>query len=63
MWLADAVVQASGPTKEVVAMYRTAVEQNAALTSTKEGVVQVLKAEIQAADGGQLRSERPSRSG
>ncbi len=29
VWLADAVVRASGPTKEVVTMYRAAVEQNA----------------------------------
>ena len=57
VWLADAVVQASGPTKDVVTKYRAAVEQNAALVTSNEGVVQVLKAEIEAADGGQLRSE------
>jgi hypothetical protein len=50
-------VQASGPTKEVVAKYRAAVEQNAALTTSTEGVVEVLKVEIEAADGGQVRSE------
>jgi uncharacterized protein (DUF3820 family) len=38
-------------------MYRTAVEKNATLLLTKEGVVQVLKADIRATDGGQLRSE------
>jgi ABC-2 type transport system ATP-binding protein len=57
VWLADAVVQASGPTREVVAKYRAAVEQNAALTTSTDGVVEVLKAEIKAADGGQVRSE------
>jgi lipopolysaccharide transport system ATP-binding protein len=57
VWLADAVVQASGPTREVVGKYRAAVEQNAALTTSTEGVVQVLKCEIEAADGGQVRSE------
>jgi ABC-type polysaccharide/polyol phosphate transport system ATPase subunit len=57
IWLADAVVQASGPAKEVVSLYRSAVEQNAALLTSNEGVVQVLKAEISAADGGQIRSE------
>ena len=41
----------------MVAKYRDAVEQNAALTTSTEGVVQVLKAEIKAADGGQIRSE------
>ncbi len=43
VWLADAVVQASGPTRDVVAKYRAAVEQNAALTTSTEGVVEVLK--------------------
>jgi hypothetical protein len=40
-----------------VAKYRAAVEQNAALTTSTEGVVEVLKCEIEAADGGQVRSE------
>ncbi len=57
VWLANAVVQASGPTREVVGKYRAAVEQNAALTTSDEGVVEVLKVEIEAADGGQVRSE------
>src|ERR1700722_13526580 len=57
VWLSDAVVRASGPTKEVVTLYRTAVERGASLLQTKEGVVEVVKAEIVAADGGQLRSE------
>ncbi len=57
VWLSDAVVRASGPSKEVVSLYRTAVEKNATLLSSKEGAVQVLKAEIHAVDGGQLRSE------
>jgi ABC-type polysaccharide/polyol phosphate transport system ATPase subunit len=57
VWLADAVVQASGPTRDVVGKYRAAVEQNAALVTSTEGVVQVLKCEIDAADGGQIRSE------
>jgi ABC-type polysaccharide/polyol phosphate transport system ATPase subunit len=57
VWLSDAVVRASGPSKDVVTMYRTAVEKNATLLSNKEGAVQVLKADIRAADGGQLRSE------
>ena len=57
VWLSDAVVRASGPTKDVVTMYRTAVEQSATLLSTKEGVVRVLKADLRATDGGQLRSE------
>jgi ABC-type polysaccharide/polyol phosphate transport system ATPase subunit len=57
VWLADSVVMAAGPTKDVVAKYRSAVQTNAALTTSTEGEVQVLKAEIEAADGGQIRSE------
>jgi ABC-type polysaccharide/polyol phosphate transport system ATPase subunit len=57
VWLSDSIVQAAGPTKEVVSLYRKAVEESATLLSTKQGSVQVLKAEIQASDGGQLRSE------
>ena len=57
VWLADAVIQAQGPTKEVVRMYRTAVEQNAMLVTSNEGDLQILKAEVNATDGGQIRSE------
>jgi len=57
VWLSDAVVRAQGPTKDVVTMYRSAVEQHATVLSSKEGTVQVLKAEIRACDGGQVRSE------
>ncbi len=59
IWLSDAVVRAAGPTKDVVAMYRDAVEKNAQIVTTKEGLVQVLKADIQAGDGGQPRAAHP----
>jgi ABC-type polysaccharide/polyol phosphate transport system ATPase subunit len=57
VWLSNAVVRAAGPTKDVVTMYRTAIEQNSTVLASKEGVVQVLKADLRATDGGQLRSE------
>jgi len=57
VWLADAVIQAQGPTKDVVRMYRTAVEHNAMLVTSNEGDLQVLKAEVNATDGGQIRSD------
>jgi len=57
VWLSDAMVRAAGPTKDVVTMYRTAVEQNSNLLNTKTGIVEVKKAEIRAVDGGMLRSE------
>lgn len=57
VWLADAVVQAAGPTNEVISLYRSAIEQNAAMVTSDEGEISVLKAEISAVDGGQLRSE------
>lgn len=56
LWLADAVVQAAGPTNEVLQLYRDSIEQNAVLTSSSEGEVRVLKVELRATDGGQLRS-------
>jgi hypothetical protein len=60
IWLSDAAVRAAGPTKEVVALYRNAVEKNAEIVTSKEGVVRVIKCDIKAIDGGQLRSETPS---
>jgi ABC-type polysaccharide/polyol phosphate transport system ATPase subunit len=57
VWLADAMIQAAGPTKDVVHLYREAIEQNAMLTTSNEGEVRVLKAEIRSIDGGQIRSE------
>ena len=57
VWLADSVVQAAGPTNEVITLYRTAIEQNAAMVTSEDGEITVLKAEISAVDGGQVRSE------
>lgn len=57
VWLADARVQAVGPTNQVVSLYREAIESNAMLTTSNDGEVQVLKADIHALDGGQIRSE------
>ena len=57
VWLSDAMVRASGPTKDVVTMYRTAVEKHATLLKTKDGVIEVLSAELRASGGGQLVSE------
>ncbi len=57
IWLANACVRASGPTKEVVGAYRQAIEQNAALTTSDEGIIQLRKCEIRALDGGQIRTE------
>ncbi len=56
IWLSDAVMRASGPTKEVMALYRSAVQKQATLVST-QGAVTVLKTEVEAVDGDQLRTE------
>ena len=45
MWLADAVVRAAGPTREVAALYRKSIEQDASVATSNDGVVQVLKSE------------------
>jgi ABC-type polysaccharide/polyol phosphate transport system ATPase subunit len=57
IWLADAVVQAQGPTKGVVEMYRTSVEQSASMIVPTDGKIRALKAEIRSADDGPIRSE------
>ena len=57
IWLSDAMIRAAGPTRDVVSLYRSSVEQSAVPVSLKEGVIEVLKAEIRAVDGGQVRSE------
>ena len=57
VWLADAVVQASGPTRDVVKLYRQAIEQNAMVSTGNYGEYQLLGAEIAAVDGGQIRTD------
>jgi ABC-type polysaccharide/polyol phosphate transport system ATPase subunit len=56
LWLADAVVQAEGPTREVAALYRKSVEQDASLATSNDGVVRMLKSTITGPDGGQVVS-------
>jgi ABC-type polysaccharide/polyol phosphate transport system ATPase subunit len=56
MWLADAVVQAAGPTRQVAALYRSSVQEDASLATANEGEVRLLKAEISGRDEGQVRS-------
>jgi ABC-type polysaccharide/polyol phosphate transport system ATPase subunit len=54
VWLADAVVQASGPTREVAALYRKSIEQDASVATSNDGVVRMLKSSITGPDGGQV---------
>jgi ABC-type polysaccharide/polyol phosphate transport system ATPase subunit len=54
LWLADAVVQAEGPTREVAALYRKSIEQDASVATSNDGVVRMLKATITGPDGGQV---------
>jgi ABC-type polysaccharide/polyol phosphate transport system ATPase subunit len=56
LWLADAVVQAEGPTREVAALYRKSIEQDASLATSNDGVVRMLKSTITGPDGGQVVS-------
>ena len=56
LWLADAVVQAAGPTREVAALYRKSVEQDASVATSNDGVVRMLKSSITGPDGGQVVS-------
>ncbi len=56
MWLADSNVRADGPAREVVALYRQSVEEQAQLTSASDTGIRLLKAEVTGPDGGQVRS-------
>ena len=56
MWLADARVQAAGPTREVAALYRSSVQEDASVATSNDGVVRVLKSSIAGPDGGQVLS-------
>jgi ABC-type polysaccharide/polyol phosphate transport system ATPase subunit len=52
LWLADAVVQASGPTREVAAAYRSSIQEDASVATSNDGIVRLLKADITGPDGG-----------
>lgn len=59
MWLADSVVKAEGPTREVLSLYRASVGESSVVPVSTDGRVRVLKTEITAADGGVPRSGEP----
>lgn len=56
MWLSDGYVRATGPARQVVNLYRASVEQQSMLSTSDEGGIRVLKAEVTGRDGGQIRS-------
>jgi len=56
IWLADSYVQAEGPTREVLALYRASVEEQAVLATPGEGELRILKVEVSGPDGGQVQS-------
>ena len=57
LWLANSVVRADGPTRDVLALYRSAVEGDAALSVVRDGDgATVVKAIVEGPDGGQVVS-------
>jgi ABC-type polysaccharide/polyol phosphate transport system ATPase subunit len=56
IWLADAVVQAAGNTRDVAALYRSSIQEDASMATSNDGVVRLLKADIAGPDGGQVVS-------
>jgi ABC-type polysaccharide/polyol phosphate transport system ATPase subunit len=56
IWLADAVVQAAGSTRDVAALYRSSIQEDASMATSNDGVVRLLKADIAGPDGGQVLS-------
>jgi len=56
MWLTESMVRAAGPTRAVLAQYREAIEEHAALASgTDDGALRVLKTEVTGPDDGPPR--------
>jgi ABC-type polysaccharide/polyol phosphate transport system ATPase subunit len=51
LWLDDSYVQAEGPTREVLALYRASVQEQATMLESSEGDVRVLKVDIRGAAG------------
>ena len=56
LWLADSYAQAEGPTREVLALYRASVEEQATLGAAKPGEMRLLKVEVSGPDGAQVTS-------
>jgi ABC-type polysaccharide/polyol phosphate transport system ATPase subunit len=56
IWLADAVVQAAGTTREVAALYRSSIQEDASVATSNDGVIRLLKAAITGPDGGPVLS-------
>lgn len=59
LWLADSVVRADGPTRDVLQLYRSAVEGQAALTVVNDGDATLVKVQAEGEDSGQIRSGGP----
>ncbi len=56
MWLTDAMVRASGPTRDVLAQYRGAIEEQAVMVSSATSALRVLKVEVTGPDDGIAQS-------
>jgi ABC-type polysaccharide/polyol phosphate transport system ATPase subunit len=56
LWLADSYAQAEGPTREVLALYRASVEEQAAMATARPGEMRLAKVEVAGPDGDQVLS-------
>jgi ABC-type polysaccharide/polyol phosphate transport system ATPase subunit len=56
IWLTESAVRAAGPTRDVLGQYRSAIEEQASLTTETEPTVQVLKVDVTGPDGGPAQS-------
>lgn len=59
LWLSDSVVRAEGPTRDVLGLYRSAVEERAVLTTADNRGATVVKAEVTGSEGGQVLTGGP----
>ncbi len=56
VWLADAVVRAAGPTREVAKLYRASIQEDASVATSTDSVVQLMKTTIAGPDEGPVLS-------
>ena len=59
LWLDDGILREDGPSRDVVGSYRRAVEQVAEIDFPVDGVIRLLKAEVDGSDGSAPATDAP----
>jgi ABC-type polysaccharide/polyol phosphate transport system ATPase subunit len=59
VWLHNGSLRADGPVREVLGQYRRSIEEAAESSKQVEGLVRLVKAEVEGADGSTPRTQQP----